>query len=48
MDKVEVEVEEEEVLQAQEEDEVVIRGMLNAITTTSMGSMRGSVEQNKL
>ena len=27
---------------------MVTRGMLNAITATSMGIMRGSVEQNKL
>ena len=27
---------------------MVIRGMLNATTTTSMGIMRGSEEQNKV
>ena len=46
----EVEVEEEEAIPTQEEEveAMVTRGMLNVTTATSMGIMRGSVEQNKL
>ena len=46
----EVEEEEDEATTTQEEEveEMVTRGMLNVTTATSMGIMRGSVEQNKL
>ena len=42
--------EEEEAITTQEEEEeaMVTKGMLNVTTATSMGIMRGSVEQNKL